>query len=359
MRSSEAIRYCRHVAALGLSPHVAIAEIMRSLNHAVPAAHYTMFWSDRSGRPVDLYAETIIPSALESSFALANGVASPDEPSLDKILSGPRDFDNCALIKQLPGWDRSAMKNDLFRGYGVGSTQELILRDEGILIGGLGVSREPGAPPVNRKEQAILMNLRSHLIHALRGGPEGWARSDDTLEGEPVCLIAARSGEILFYGPGAEEMMFKVTDSMRDASLSVNDRLARLTPTLTAIVQALFLMIDGVPTDPASKTITSRWGRFQISAHPLTSAQGLSSDQVIVTIQPRLDRRLKAIRVLHAYQLTLSEKRVALAMLGKDDGAKVANSLGLSLGSYRQYAKRVYAALGVEGRQAVMNRLLS
>jgi hypothetical protein len=100
---------------------------------------------------------------------------------------------------------------------------------------------------------------------------------------------------------------------------------------------------------PPTADMASRWGLFRVMVHPLTAAASVP-DMVLVTIQPLVPAAARHMLQLRRYAMTPTERRVAMLMAEPGGGDMVAARAGLTLDSYRQIAKRIYAALEVDGR---------
>jgi DNA-binding CsgD family transcriptional regulator len=90
------------------------------------------------------------------------------------------------------------------------------------------------------------------------------------------------------------------------------------------------------------------WGLIRVAAHARTGA-----DEFAITLQLFLPRAVRRLKALGKLDLSPRERELALAMSGPASGSDLARSSGLSTGAYRQYAKRIYARLGVDGRDGV------
>ena len=72
-----------------------------------------------------------------------------------------------------------------------------------------------------------------------------------------------------------------------------------------------------------------------------------------MTLQLFLPKDLHRLARLRTSDLAPRERELALAMCGTASPEAIAARAGLSIGTYRQYAKRIYSRLGVSGREGV------
>lgn len=118
------------------------------------------------------------------------------------------------------------------------------------------------------------------------------------------------------------------------------------------VVQRLNDARQGRNRFPPSLEAATRWGRFKVIAH-LRSGSG----ETVVSIQRLIPRQLRRLNRACGFALSPREREVAVAMCGLGNGDAIARSVGLSAATYREYARRIYARLGVEGRAGVRELL--
>jgi len=348
---SAAVQHVRHIAALGLPDRMAVAAMIDALEEVVPTRTRTFLWADEDGIPCDTYDRDLIPSAVNEFNELSPQLAADrNAPSLDKMLNSPDEYGGWQRFQHLPGWDMSALKNIIFRAYGIGNNLDFPIRDaRGRARSILTLGREPGSCPYSRREIAAVLSLRSHFLHAIEShaamsarevcGPDGEVEVVLIGQDGSICTatepglvllrqLAPQSDEILFYGRGrAPGPVLEVVRRLEEAS-------------------------DGLNHQPPSLEAWTHWGRFKVIAH-LRSGTG----ETIVSIQRMIPRRLRRLR--HAATLPISprERQIAVAMCGLGSGDAIARTLQLSTSTYREYARRIYARLGVEGRDGVRELL--
>jgi hypothetical protein len=353
MRHVEAFSYIRQIAAMGLPPHDAIPLMMGELCSAVRSENSPFFWSDPHGFPVDMWIADFAPSVFEAEVVEMRSNRDPDAATTNKIISGPRAYNNTELVSRLPGWANSVIKNELFKYYNVGESIDFSLRDNGVIKGMFAISRPPGSQRFSSAELKKIRPLVQHFVHALSAPARPSFPGEGVSDGQFCCLIVGYDGTILSHGPGAEDILFKLSGATWGKFVKVSDLTKRVPLCAMEVIDRLRTIQSGATSAPASTSIVTRWGLFKISAHPLTPAFGSLSDTIAMTIQPVVSLEVARLRRIANWQLSPSERRVALRMAGPGEGEDIAKDVGLTLGSYRQIAKRIYATLGIEGRAAV------
>ncbi len=360
MRSSEAVRHIQQVASMGLAPHVAIPVMMDTLNRLVPGNPNPFFWAKPDGTITDFHIDEIRPQTMESSMMLGRHNTPDDMPTFDRLISGPRPVNNTGLLRQMAGWSRSAFYNDMLRGNYAENSVDFQIRDASGVRGMFALTRGVRDRQVNSAEIRRTAALVPHFLHAMDAPAQidlQGARASDQLSH----IIIDGQGAIESLSADAATMILQLHNMPFGSGSPLNEFAGRLPPVVQMVLERLRLIRTEQDTPPASIDVPTRWGLFRVRAVPMRSAvdavSGSASDRTIVTIQPLVERRVRHVQKLRDTELTPAERRVALRMAGGEDGASIASELGMETSSYRQYAKRIYATLGVDGRMGVQAML--
>jgi hypothetical protein len=349
MRSSEAVGQIQTFAAMGLAPHVAIPAMLDTLGQMLPMQQAPFFWANADGQITDFYGKDANMQAMESSMHLGRHNSSDDVPTMDRLLTGPRLVNNTELLAQLPGWNHSAFYNDMLIKNNCENSVDFQLRDATGIRGCFAISRGRKERKFQSAELRTVAALVPHFLHAMNA--KAGIEAHDVHSGEePGHIIATHDGDIVSYSSNAEKMILHLHDIPMWGEIILSDRLKRLPHAAMLVMERLRLIQSGQTGRAATIEVPTRWGLFRVSATPMQTAPKMMSDQCVITIQPLSDRRVRRVQRIAGTDLTKAERRVALRMAGYGDGDTIARDLGLQTSSYRQYAKRIYAALGVEGR---------
>jgi hypothetical protein len=352
MRASETIRHIQHIASLGLAPRVAVPLIVGAMHGLIPVNQIPFFWADSDGTITDFYGPDVMPSTLESAMTLNRYNTPDDVPTMDRLLNSARLINNTALLQQLAGWSNSAFLNDMLRGNNGENSMDFQLRDASGIRGAFAISRGLQDRAMSADEVRRVAALVPHILHAMnaQAGPE----AHETIASQEIAhIISNMAGEVISCSANAANMILQLYDMPLGHGVRFSDYLDRLPPAAMLAVQRLRLIQNGETANPASIDLPTRWGLFRVSAVPMQAKPETISEMVIVTIQPLIDKRVKWAQNLVGTDLTPAERRVAMRMAGAGDGDAIARDLGIETSSYRQYAKRIYTALRVEGRMGV------
>ncbi len=351
MGLSAAVQHVRHIAAMGLPDRMAIAAMVDALEEVVPTRTRTFIWADADGMPCDTYDRDLIAPAIDEYTALSPRLAAdPLAPSLDKMLHSADEFGGWRRFTAMPGWDRSALKNIIFAAYGIGNNLDFPIRDaRGRASSILTLGREPGSRAYTRREIAAVLSLRAHFLHAIDSHAALSSAEVCGPDGEIEIVLVGGDGTVCSASPRAVFMLYQLRSAAEPLPRIGHD-LAPLQ--VLEAASRLDQASEGLNRLPPSLEVTTRWGRFKIIAHLRTG-----SGEAVVSLQRLIPRRLRRLKRVAGFALSPREQQVAVSMCNLGSGDAIAKSIGLSASTYREYARRIYARLGVEGRAGVRELL--
>jgi DNA-binding CsgD family transcriptional regulator len=352
MRSKEAVRHIQHIASLGMHQRIAIPAMVDTLRHVVPANQNPFFWSDGDGMVIDFYGDSVDLSAMESAMVLNRHNTADDVPTMDRLLRGPLLVNNTATLRRLAGWNHSVFYNEMLRGNAAENSIDFQLRDRSGIRGAFAVSRGRKDRPLQAEEMRRVASLVPHFLHAMNAAPAA-AKTEYSDSADADFIVATLSGEVVSYSAGSAMRLLQLCDFPLGQGVRFSEHLHRLPACAKVVLDRLQLIHLGHNGQPASLEVPTRWGLFRVSAVPMQAVFGGKAETAMITVRKLVDQRLARAGRLVGTDLTPAERRVALRMADSGDGDAIAQDLGLTVGAYRQYAKRIYAALGVDGRMGV------
>lgn len=351
MGPSATIQHVRHIAAQGLPSRMAVAAMVDALEGVMPSRTRTFMWAGPGGMPRDVYEQEPIVSAYDELLGMMPALmADPEEPSFDKLAFSNDDFGGWRRFQHMPRYEKSALKNVMFKPYGIGNNLDFPIRDaSGIPRAVLAIGREPGSRAYARREIDAMLALRPHFLHAMESNAALAASACTGQDGDVEVFLVGDDGSISASRGQGDLMLHQLRSPPQ-----VLERLGSAQAPLEVIevVRRLSAAREGLNPLPPSLETRTGWGRFKIVAHTRTGA-----GETVVTIQRLVTRRLQWIKRSATLDLSPREREIAVAMCGTASGDALARSVGLSVPSYREYARRIYARLGVEGRIGVKDLL--
>ena len=354
MRKSAAIQHIRHIASAGLAPHAAVADMIDVLEEVIPSRICSFLWSTPDGAPTDIYTPEFIPSAFEELLARGPALAQTSEVTIDKIIRAPVDHSACQSFAGTAAYERSTLRNTLFAAYGIGNILDMTIRDGGTPRGIVTVNREPGSAAFNAQEVADLLSLRAYFLHAMDGPgtdlTKQAAGQGDLVKKSDAMLLCDDNGVIIDATPRAIDLLRQMGAGLfveREPALVPGHRLP------ASVVELVRAAGDPTIADaPASGLYLTRSGAVRVRVHALQSS-GLFT----VSLREQVARRSRQLARLARLDLSPGERRLALGLCSPDRTGVVADAMGLTVGSCRQYTQRIYRKLRVGSRAALAEML--
>jgi DNA-binding CsgD family transcriptional regulator len=344
LRLSAAVQHIQHLSALGLASEIAIPQMVDALQNIAPSRTTTFVWLDEQGAPTRFYERHPIPSAADAFMSQTATLLAQGEPNMISLGTAPLDFGNWWSFKAKPGWEMSVMRNELFRPYNIGNNMDFQIRDRGVARALLTINREPGSQPFKRTEIEAVLSLRGHFLHALTAPAEAPEPRDMVPDETIATAIFDSDGALVSTGPNADLLLYQLQSEAMPLRISCECAPLSVRSVLSRLYQAQ----NGILTAAPSLDVQTPWGPIRVAAHMLTEAKF-----AVVTLQRLEPKPVRRMRRLAKLDLSPRERRVALAMCETTSAATVARTNGLTEASFREYSKRIYGRLDVQGRDGV------
>ncbi|MCC6924915.1 hypothetical protein [Novosphingobium sp.] len=350
MGPSATIQHIRHIAAQGLGARLAIPAMVDAMERLIPSRTRTFMWLDDDGNQTDMYEQQPIPEAIEAMIAAGPELAAdPHAPSTNKMAQSPFEYGGWRVFEHFPGWDKSMLKNEIFRRYGIGNNLDFPLRQGRKTRAILAFGREPGSSSYTRREVEAMLGLRAHFLHALDCVDVTLSIEQAATPDDPQILLVEPDGRIETSSPTAKLLLSQLAGAWDGRNL-VN--VTSAPASLRELMRRLDLAEEGRNAQPPSQVISTPWGTIKVIAHQRTAG-----GEYVISLHRLVPRALARIRKAAFLDLSPREREVAVAMCTSANGEAIAQLVGLSPASYREYARRIYGRLGVEGRIGVKDLL--
>lgn len=237
---------------------------------------------------------------------------------------------------------------------------------------GLGLQNAPGRGFMTPEARMLMLAVESHAARAVRL----WLRlrevdnqrallSEILSRHRDGWIAVDREGVILYHNPAAKAL----SGLTRSLSWTASGHLRLVPAALDAEFRArLFAsrstgqLVSSTSGTPMALPTTLGLVPLMLTVIPLRESQAVGdlvkARALIHLSDPRLEPPDVA-RVQLALNLTTAEAGIALALLTEGDVARAAAKQNLTVGTARQYLKRVYQKVGVSGQVELVTRLLS
>ncbi len=344
MRQSAAILHIQHMASLGLPPRQAIPAMVDALQFIIPSSVNTFVWLGENGQPVDLYERHPIPEALDAFMMQTPMLEATGQPSFAKLVNAPLEYGNWWQFTAHDGWDRSVMKNELFRPYNIGNNMDFLLKDRNRPVALLTINREPFSAPFRRREIDAVLALRPHFLHAMRANETGTGPNQVFAEGLVATAIVDRQGRILSKCPSAGLFLHQLNG--RDCKVPITAE--RVPQAAQTVIDRLAKVASTPFSPPAADDINTPWCIMRVAAHAMDDGQ-----TIVLSLQRYLPINILRLHNVAQAPLSPSERRVAYLMCSELENQEIASAVGVTEATMREYSKRIRAKLGASNRDAI------
>jgi len=306
VRLANTVRHLEHIAALPLGPHIAIPEMLRTLDTVWPGSASGFFWVDPRGSIVDVYAP---------------GENAPVAPSL--------------ACQGLLHDDRAA---------GV----QLNLTVAGRLRGVLSLRSRSATAAFSERDRDTLRAIVPAFQSALEAKGDLEMAFDEAPEATSVVVITP-SGKWVSVGSGALQLLAQMDgQSVVSPTLNLTSRVPSFLADLAAPKRAA--------ASPILQKVT-RWGCYRARAIAQSNVSAGEEATTAVIVTKHLPTPVRTLRALGRCDLSPRERQVAFQLASGIDAASAAAALDVSLVTWRTYVKRVYQRLDVRGRLDLLARI--
>lgn len=255
----------------------------------------------------------------------------------------------------VPELVRSEFFNVVLRPGDVGDGLKLPLRTgAGQGVGVLWLFRSVADPHFTAAEAAALGRLEPLLARALQPGE---ADTDDTEVCGQGLLVVSPAGQVQWVSPEAHTLLALAMGTRWRAGNSELPDAVRL------LVQRLFWPATGGDGHLPELALRTAHGSFALRATRLAGLAGDAAaspgapEAAAIHITHRRPRWAQLLERLHALGLPRRQAELAYWLARGLQEAQVAERMGVSINTVAYHRRHLYAALGVEDRQALLQRL--
>lgn len=340
MTSATARVTLRQLCNLGLPGPLVLPSLLPVLRQVVKADHAAFFFCDARGSITNLYAERLLPPAVQARYHDRHNDAQFRQQYLARVAAA-----RAVSRRSVDAEERARdYYSDVLQPLGIEHFLYAIVRAGPRVLGQLSLYRGERGPAFSEHDEALLQEILHYLGHALAvPSPSAAAAALEQSVEEGLAVFDA-SGQIVYSDEPWGRLIRMAEGNPITPATALHE-----TQTLPRFVTAVLQAIDASP-QALHRTDTS-WGSFAFRRHELTGPEGHAARGLIVS-------RLSAepLRLTEgAADLGLSPKQreVALLLAQGKSNQDIASELGITLNTASYHVKQVFARLGVHDRAAV------
>jgi DNA-binding CsgD family transcriptional regulator len=358
MTPNAALAHLRQLACLGVGAGIAMPDVLEVITSVVPSGNNMFLGTDDSYLCRSLVMLHSTPDLLETLFAKR---ATDYKSFCDHHEGWWRAAPSAVTLDDegaaYPGLHKSPVYFECMRPFGQHHLLEGLVRKGGRPAGYLHLCREHSARKFSQKDVTRLASVLPYVALTLSDRP-----TPDMLYAPAAAtgvLVIDAKGRIQHHSLGAETLLrYALSPQLREGKASresvfgiVAQLLRRLRVSMTSVsVEAGEAPLIEVRNDR---------GLFTFRAHWLTGDEYGASCRACVIIDHAEPLPLRIMRGLAQLPLSPAQKRVALLIACGRTRERIAKELCLSQETVKDYARRVYARLGVHDRHQLMSAALS
>lgn len=351
----------RQLCSLGLESRIVVPRLLRLLHDFIPSFANVYFWLAEDGSIVDIYDE--YPESYAALPLYLSEYCNTKELEVWNGLAGAAQFRTAIDMEQLWKVDkRQLLRHDFYEdflkqvGHFHGLHRSIFV--DGKPRGLLQIKRNVGDSPFENEDIQKLDRIAQHIEFAIKhqGREIGQSRGGAI---ETVSLIVDARGKIHHYTDKAERMMM-LSQSERQMSRHKQFSYTSLPPALHKLVTRVKKIGRGANRQPATKTVSNRWGSFTFSAIPLNPHNNIGSKELyLLQIEQHIPLKVRLLDELDSYSLSTRQLEICLHIAAGESYAKIAELMDVMPSTVVTHRKALFSKLGISNRHEISTTILS
>jgi DNA-binding CsgD family transcriptional regulator len=240
--------------------------------------------------------------------------------------------------------ERSARYREVLRPRGFGDELRAVLAVDGTVWAAVDLFRRDDAPPFGADEVELVAGLAEPLAEAVRRHARDAAQTAGE-PGAPGFMLFGPDGEVTAADDGAAALLRELPAEPGPVPLAVAGTVVR--------ARAVAQRRDRGPARARIRSCSGRW--LACHATCLRDEQGAIAGTALV-IEPARAAETAAL-VASAHELTPREQQISQLIAAGSGTAEIAERLGLSAHTVRDYIKATFAKVGVSSRGELVAEL--
>ncbi len=340
MTSATARVTLRQLCNLGLPGPLVLPSLLPVLRQVVKADHAAFFYCDERGSILNLYAERLLPPAVQARYHDRHNDAQFRQQYLARVAAAR------AVSRRSVDAEERARDYycDVLQPLGIEHFLYAVVRAGPRVLGQLSLYRGERGPAFSERDEELLQEVLHYLGEALAvPSPHAAAAALEQSVEEGLAVFDA-VGQIVYSDEPWGRLIRMAEGNPITPATALHEAQA-----LPRFVAAVLEAIDASPQ--ALHRTDTAWGSFAFRRHQLVGPEGQTARGLIVSRLSSEPLRLTE----GAADLGLSPKQREVALLlaqGKSNQA-IASELCITLNTASYHVKQVFARLGVHDRAAV------
>jgi DNA-binding CsgD family transcriptional regulator len=341
------LAYVRQLCCLGLHPDSLIAELLRTLQWAIPSHNNVYVGLGPDLVPRQVITDHIVPDALEAFTTPDSGAMTREMMESDlrwllreRVMSDP--------LKVWPGFYGSDLYNLVWRPYDQHHGLQGLVRRNGSPAGLLHLFRPRAAKPFSAGERSLFDRMLPYVEHGLlaEGDPEGAHAPDET----SGLFVVDRRGRAVYASEEARALLLLARYPSYPVGGTARLRDLELPPELIRLCLDLRAIGDHRAGEPPSLVQVNPRGRFRFRAHWLDGMGSGSEGMIGVLVSHEEPLAARLLRGARGLPLSPSQLGVCLRLAQGGSQETIARQLEVKTSTVKDHVRKLYDKLGVRHR---------
>jgi DNA-binding CsgD family transcriptional regulator len=336
----------RQLCRLGLPGPLVLPSLLPVLRDVVKAEHAAFFYCDLQGSITNLYAERMLPPAVQARYHDRHNDAQFRQRYLERVsASRPVSRRSICADDRLDDYYR-----EVLQPMGVEHFLYAIVRSGSRVLGQLSLYRGETGPAFSARDEEQLQEVLHYLGEALAvPSPPSASRAMEQSVEEGLAVFDL-AGQIVYSDEPWGRLIRLAEGNLITPATAMHETLS-----LPRFVAAVLEAIDASPQ--AFHRTDTAWGSFAFRRHQLTGPEGQTARGLIVS---RLSAEpLQLTQGAASLGLSPRQRDVALLLAQGKTNQQIAHELCVSVNTAHSHVKEVFARLGISDRALVSKALSS
>lgn len=356
---AKAVRRIRQLCCLGIDRQMLLPALLRELHALVPSYSSGFFFTDHTGRFVNLYDES--PEAQRYAARYVSEFLDKRDLEIQPSFSAwVRTGADVTTSERYVFGDlyRSALYHEILRPLNYHSSMVVAVNHNGHPIGLLLLHRSRADPRFRAKEERSMSELIPYFAHGLGRREEvGPTLVESDVEG---LMLFERNGELAYVSREARRLLFLAGNPIIYRP-DVGDTGFSVPPQVIELYRRCLMAIEERDTPPAPPVWRHRnaWGGFVFRAYGLTRPDQSGTGAIAISIHYQEPVALRLARRGDELGLTTKQSEICRALATGYSYKQIAARMHVSEHTVIDHVRKIYTRLEVKNRSKLLAKLLA
>lgn len=353
MKRTSALTHIRQLCSLGLDCEAITPALLRSMRQLAPADSAGLFWVDRRGDLVNLYAERLLPPDQMRRY-FERHYESPEHAFRDRLMRRAAAGEYIGELNVDGAYEKTRYFDEVLRPLGAYRILYAIVHDRGRPLGQISLYRGKRSARFTAAERAAIETASRYVAQCMTASAttataaQGSRYRDSEQEALVVC---SADGEISTASYRAYALLSHASGQPINRS-TMSGAVERAWRLLLRKLAADLQAAGPIPDAPPQLTVENAWGRFRLRAY------ALGPFEVGVLIQRQEHVLIRLIDAMRERPLSSQQREVAILLAQGRTNSEIALTMGISINTASYHVKQLFHKLDAHDRTEAIATIL-